>query len=152
MSDKKNPPTYDPEPGKHASQTKKWYMSCDSGESVLVGMQEPNEWICPVLGLERYNISLADLVKLENASKITCGAAESAGSLWRCEEKVAREILKREPISGPFEAEEESYKDATPEEYGRDLIWCGTDHSTYNPANPEEERHTIIVIGGFRFE
>lgn len=41
-------------PGKYASQTGKWYFSCDAGDSVLVGIMKPGKWTCPVLGLEKH--------------------------------------------------------------------------------------------------
>lgn len=170
-------------PGKHASETGQWYLSCDDGDSVLVGMQhtytdeekeqlrkrdeehdrvmlekwekQPSPrpeyigWTCPVIGLQKYDIPMDKFIELEQASIITCGAAEEAGSLWRIEEKVARKILARDPIAGPFEAEEDTWADTPAEEYGRDIVWCGTDSSNTVDG---KEYHTIIVIGGMRFE
>ena len=65
--------TIDTKPGKYSSATGQWYLSCDTGKSVLVGIQEPKQWTCPIVGLQRYEITVDQLLALESRSIIAVG-------------------------------------------------------------------------------
>lgn len=66
--------TIDENPGRHASETGHWYMACDTGDSVLVGVQDLGEWTCPVLGVARIaNVPLDAAIELSTRSEMIQG-------------------------------------------------------------------------------
>jgi len=44
-------------PGRWASETGEWYLSCDTGGSVLLGMKDDKS-TCPVIGVQKHDIPL----------------------------------------------------------------------------------------------
>lgn len=72
----------DIEPGKYASETKRWYLNCDTGTSVLVGIQEPGQWTCPIVGFEDHEATEEQIVDLETKGKMIIG---DIYGLWKIE-------------------------------------------------------------------
>ena len=58
-------------PGKHSSEKDNFYFSCDTEDSVLVGVKDGSS-ICPVVGMQLVTISMEQLVYLEaNGKRLT---------------------------------------------------------------------------------
>lgn len=50
--------TLDTKPGSYASEKENFYFSCNTENSVLVGIMEKGNFTCPVLGIETYMIPI----------------------------------------------------------------------------------------------
>lgn len=97
--------TVDISPGKYTSEKGEWYLSCDSGDHVLLGIQKPKEWTCPVMALTKVPLTSEQVGELEGESEIIYGP-DDAGGFRRCTaehwEKVTGEKLEKDPeIDGP---------------------------------------------------
>lgn len=68
--------TTDCQPGKYTSQNGKWYFSCETEDSVLIGEKTSNS-TCPLFGVVNIPVTMDQLVALEDKGKLTLGFGDT---------------------------------------------------------------------------
>lgn len=69
-------PTTELYPGKYTSQNGKWYFSCNTKDSVLVGART-NTSTCGLFGVVNVPVTMEQLVALENNGRLTLGFGDT---------------------------------------------------------------------------
>lgn len=114
LEEKYNEPTTERYPGKYASENGKWYFSCDTGDSALVGAKTTDS-TCPLFGIINVPVTMEQLVDLEDFGEILIGPGDSP-TMYSITTTAWNNILRGTPYT-------------TDEDEGS-VVFCTTDSGT----------------------